>query len=158
MAVDTVLQNAKVYTEGEIVDGGIAIEGGKIVKIAKETNLPSASDKIDLNGCLTLPGLIDVHVHLRGQLQAYEEDFFTGTAAAVTGGITSILDMPNNKPITMDSASLRERMRVAEHGIVANVGFYSVFPKSLDEISRVVDEGAMAFKVFLTAQIGGLDV
>jgi len=158
LTVDTVLHNAKVYTKGKIVDGGIAVENGKIVRVAKETNLPSASNKINLNGCLTLPGLIDVHVHLRSQLQAYEEDFYTGTAAAVTGGIASVLDMPNNEPVTMDSVSLRERMRVAERRIVANVGFYSAFPENLDEIARVVEGGAMAFKLYLTTQIGGLDI
>jgi dihydroorotase (multifunctional complex type) len=158
LTVDTVLYNAKVYTSGKIVDAGLAVDDGKIVKVAKTPNLPSASEKIDLNGYLALPGLIDVHVHLRGQLQAYEEDFSSGTAAAVAGGITSVLDMPNNEPVTMDSASLRERMRVAERSIVANVGFFSAFPESLDEIGRVVDEGAMAFKLYLTAQIGGVDV
>ncbi len=140
------------------MEAGIAVDDGRIVKVAKETNLPYASNKLDLKGCLVLPGLIDVHVHLRGQLQSYEEDFFTGTAAAVAGGITSVLDMPNNEPVTMDSASLRERMRVARSGIVANVGFYSAFPESLDEIEKIVTEGAMAFKLYLTAQIGGLDI
>ncbi len=158
LTVDIVLRNAMVYTEGRIVKAGIAIERDKIVRIAKEANLPSASSTIDLNGCLALPGLIDVHVHLRDQLQAYEEDFFTGTAAAVAGGITSVLDMPNNSPVTMDSVSLRERMELARRSIVANVGFYSAFPESLDEIGRVVKEGAIAFKLFLTAQIGGLDI
>lgn len=153
-----VLYNAKVYVKGGIVDAGIAVDEGRVVKVAKETNLPSASSRIDLDGCLALPGLIDAHVHLRGQLQAYEEDFFSGTAAAVAGGFASVLDMPNNEPVTMDSASLRERAREAEQSIVANVGFYSAFPTSLDEISRVIKEGAMAFKLYLTAQIGGLDV
>jgi dihydroorotase len=107
---------------------------------------------------LALPGLIDVHVHLRGQHQAYEEDFFTGTAAAVAGGITSVLDMPNNKPVTMDSTSLRERMRTAQQSIVANVGFYSAFPENLEEIVEIVKKGAVAFKLYLTAQIGGVDI
>ncbi|MCW3986248.1 MAG: dihydroorotase family protein [Candidatus Bathyarchaeota archaeon] len=158
MTVDLVLYNVKVYCEGEIVDAGIAVEEGKIVKIAKEVNLPPASDRINLNRCLALPGLIDVHVHLRGQLQAFKEDFFTGTAAAIAGGITSILDMPNNKPVTVDSSSLRERMRVAKRRILANVGFYSAFPETLDEIGKVVREGAVAFKLYLAAQIGGLDI
>jgi dihydroorotase len=111
-----------------------------------------------LNGCLALPGLIDVHVHLRGQQQAYEEDFATGTAAAVAGGITSVLDMPNNQPITMDSASLRERIQAAKQDIVANVGFFSAFPKDFREIEKIVSEGGIGFKLFLTAQIGGLNI
>jgi dihydroorotase (multifunctional complex type) len=158
LVVDTVLHNAKALIGGELLKAGVAIDGSKIVKIAKEPNLPPASNKIDLHGCVMLPGLIDVHVHLRGQLQAYEEDFATGTAAAVVGGITSVLDMPNNKPVTMTATSLRKRMRAAERDIVANVGFFSAFPERLGEIDRLVEGGALGFKLFLTKQIGGLDI
>ncbi len=158
VVVDTVLHNAKVFVEGALIEAGVAVDGSRIVRVAKEPHLPPASNKIDLNGCLVLPGLIDAHVHLRGQLQAFEEDFSTGTAAAVAGGITSVLDMPNNKPVTMDSASLRERMKTAQRDVVANVGFFSAFPENLEEISRVVEEGAIGFKLYLTKQIGGLDI
>jgi len=140
------------------VDAGIAIEGGKIVKIAKEANLPPASMKINLNGHVVIPGPIDAHVHLRDQLLAHEEDFFTGTAAAVAGGVTTILDMPNNHPVTKDSASLERRMHVAQRSIVGNVGFYSAFPESLGEISEIVKGGALAFKVYLNGRVGGIDV
>jgi len=156
--VDTVLYNAKAFISGELLKAGVAIDGSKIVKVAKESNLPPASNRIDLHGCVMLPGLIDVHVHLRGQLQAYEENFATGTAAAVVGGIASVLDMPNNKPVTMNSTSLRKRMRAAERDIVANVGFFSAFPESLEEIDRLVEGGAVGFKLYLTKQIGGLDI
>jgi dihydroorotase len=158
LSADTVLRNAKVYTKGEVLDAGIAIKNGRIIRVAKEPHLPVAEDYIDLNGCLALPGLIDVHVHLRGQLQAYKEDFATGTAAAVAGGITSVLDMPNNQPVTMDSASLRRRVLLAQPRVVANVGFYSVFPRKIDEIQEVVREGAIAFKLYLTSRIGDLDI
>jgi len=156
--VDTVLYNAKTFIGGKLLTAGVAIDGDKIAKVAKEPNLPPASNKIDLHECVMLPGLIDVHVHLRGQLQASEEDFSTGTAAAVVGGITSVLDMPNNKPVTMNSTSLRKRMRAAERDIVANVGFFSAFPGSLEEIDRLVEEGTVGFKLYLTKQIGGLDI
>ena len=153
-----VLHNARIYTEGSVSEAGVAVDAGKIVKVAKEPNLPFASERLDLNGCLMLPGLIDAHVHLRAQLQSYEEDFFSGTTAAVTGGFTTVLDMPNNKPVTMNPASLRERMQSAEGDIVANVGFYSAFPESLDEISKIAREGAVGFKLYLNSQIGGIDV
>ena len=156
--VDTVLYNAKAFIGGELLKAGIAIDGSKIVRVAKEPNLPPASNRIDLHGCVMLPGLIDIHVHLRGQLQACQEDFFTGTAAAVVGGITSVLDMPNNKPVTMDSTSLGKRMRAAERDIVANVGFFSAFPESLEEIDKVVEDGAVGFKLYLTKQIGGINI
>ena len=74
LLVDTVLYNTKIFFQGDLVDAGIAINEGKIVKIAKPTNLPSASKKLDLKKHITLPGMIDCHVHLRDQQLAYKED------------------------------------------------------------------------------------
>ena len=158
MPVDTVLNNAKVYTRGRIVEAGLAIDEGRILKIAKKTNLPSASTRMNLEGHITLPGLIDPHVHLRNQQLAYKEDFFSGTAAAAAGGVTLTFDMPNNKPVTMDPISLRERMRLAERRAVVNVAFYSAFPQKLEEVPSIVKEGAMAFKLYMSEKIGGLNV
>ena len=158
MLVDRTLVNCKVYLEGDILEAGIAIENGKIVKIGKEPNLPESSEKINLNGCLALPGLIDVHVHLRDQRQAYEETFYTGTAAAVAGGITTVLDMPNNEPLTMSVQTLRERMKTAEKQALTNIAFYSAFPEEKDQIIQIVKEGAVAFKIFLIKKIGGLNI
>ena len=143
---------------GNIVEAGIAIDNGKIVKIAKDTNLPFASTTYNLKGYLTLPGLIDSHVHLRDQQLAYKEDFLTGTAAAAAGGVTLVVDMPNNKPVTIDSFSLKERMKLAEKRILVNVAFYSAFPKNLEEIAEVVKAGAVGFKLYLSNGIGGIDV
>ncbi|TET20146.1 dihydroorotase [Candidatus Bathyarchaeota archaeon] len=158
LPVDLVLSNAKVYTRRGIVEAGLAIDNGRIFRIAKETNLPQASTKLDLQGCIVLPGLIDMHVHLRDQQLAYKEDFFTGTSAAAAGGVTLTVDMPNNKPVTMSSKSLRERMKLAEKRITVNVAFYSAFPATLGEISSIVEEGAVGFKLFLSQGIGGLDI
>ena len=158
MPVDAVLNNAKIFTRGRIVEAGIAIDKGKIVKIAKDTNLPPASTKINLKGHTVLPGIIDPHVHLRDQQLAYKEDFFTGTAAAAAGGVTLVVDMPNNKPVTMDASSLKERMRLAEKQVLINVAFNAAFPKRVEEIAEVVKAGAVGFKVYLSSRIGGIDV
>lgn len=73
---------------------------------------------------ITLPGLIDIHVHLRTPGQEEKEDFFTGTSAALAGGFTTILDMPNNKiPITSLNL-LEEKIEIAKKNIVCDVGFY----------------------------------
>lgn len=158
MLVDLLLKNAKIYTAEGIVKAGLAIEGGHIFKIAKEANLPKASANVDLKGNLVLPGLIDPHVHLRDQQLAYKEDFFSGTAAAAAGGVTSALDMPNNKPVTMSAETLRERMRLAETKTIVNVGFFSAFPRSLGEVRSIVKEGAIGFKLYMSQRIGGLDI
>jgi dihydroorotase (multifunctional complex type) len=158
LQVDLVLYNGKIYTPKGFVEAGIAIEGARIFNIAKETNLPKASSKINLKGHMVLPGLIDSHVHLRDQERAYKEDFLTGTAAAAAGGFSLVMDMPNNKPVTMSVQSLRERMKLAEEKVLINVAFYSEFPKTLNEIGSIVKEGAVAFKLYLLQQIGGLNI
>jgi len=158
LLVDLVLYNAKIYTIKGLVTAGIAINEGKIFKIAKETNLPKSSMKLNLKGNVILPGLIDSHVHLRDQQLAYKEDFLSGTAAAAAGGVTSVIDMPNNKPTTMDSKSLRERMTLAKTRVYVNVAFYSAFPENLEEMRSIIEEGAVAFKLYLSEKIGGLDI
>ena len=158
MFVDLVLENAKIFFADRIVEAGLAVDGEKIARIAKETNLPSACKKIDLEGCLVLPGIIDAHVHLRDQDLEYKEDFFTGTCAAASGGVTTVLDMPNNVPVTMSIDSLRKRAGIAARKSVVNVAFYSAFPENLKEMKDIVEWGAKGFKLFLSRQIGGLNL
>ena len=156
MIVDSVLVNAKAYIKGTIVDCSFAIDDGKIFKIGKEARMPKADTKIDLKNQLVLPGLIDAHVHLRDEGKAYREDFFSGTVAAATGGMTTVLDMPNNEPVTMSVETLENRIRIAERKILVNVGFRSEFPKNIKEIERIVRDGAVGFKLFMASQVGGL--
>ncbi len=158
MIVDSVLTNAKAYLKGEIVDCSIAIEEGKIQKIGKETHMPKADQIIDINHKLVLPGVIDSHVHLRDEDKAYKETFVTGTAAAAVGGVTTVLDMPNNSPVTMSSETLHNRMEIAARRVLVNVGFYSEFPTSAEKIGAIVEEGAVGFKLFMAEQVGGLNV
>jgi dihydroorotase len=158
LIVDIVLTNAKAYFEGRIVDCSIAIEAGKIYKIGRETQMPGADEKKDLHNLLVLPGLIDEHVHLRDEGKSYKEDFTSGTSAAVAGGFTTVLDMPNNDPVTMSAKTLWNRMEIAQSKIVANIGFYSEFPTKLTETKEIVAEGAVGFKLFMGSQIGGLNV
>jgi dihydroorotase len=160
MIVDSVLTNAKAYLKerGQIVDCCIAIEEGKIYKIGKEPQMPNADEKTDLHGLMVLPGLIDEHVHLRDEGRAYKEDFASGTAAAAAGGFTTVLDMPNNDPVTKTAKRLENRMVLADRRLLVNVGFYSEFPNTLTEVKEIADMGAVAFKLFLNGQIGGVNI
>lgn len=117
-----------------------------------------AEATVSLKGLLVLPGLIDAHVHLRDQGKSYKEDFKSGTAAAAAGGITTVLDMPNNDPMTINAETLLNRMKTAEKKVLVNVGFYSEFPKNLQEIGEIIGEGAIAFKLFMGEQLGGLNI
>jgi dihydroorotase len=158
LKAELVLKDLKAYINGTVTECCLAIQNGKIAKIGKEAQMPKAATQISLKGLLVLPGLIDVHVHLRDEGKAYKEDFYSGTAAAAAGGFTTVLDMPNNTPVTMSAETLKNRMEKAEEKILVNVGFYSEFPKSLHEIDEIIDAGAVAFKLFLSEQVGGLNI
>jgi dihydroorotase len=158
LIVDSVLTNAKAYINKELIQCSIAIENGKIFKISKESHMPNSDEKIDLKNLLVLPGLIDPHVHLRAEGKSYKEDFYSGTAAAAGGGFTTVLDMPNNQPLTLNAEILKNRMKIARTRVLVNVGFYSEFPIDLHEIPQIVNEGAIAFKLFMARQIGGLNI
>jgi dihydroorotase len=140
LIVDSVFTNAKAYLNGQIIDCSIAIEECKIQKIGKETQMPNADEKIDLHNLLVLPGLIDEHVHLRDEGKAYKEDFASGTVAAAAGGFTTVLDMPNNDPVTMSVETLRNRMITAQGKVLINVGFFSEFPQKLAEVKTSLEK------------------
>lgn len=123
MKCDLTLSSAKAYINNTIVDCSIALEGGKIVKVGREAQMPKAEMKMDLKGLIVLPGLIDVHVHLRDEGKAYKEDFYSGTAAAACGGITTVLDMPNNMPVTMSAETLRNRMEMPRKKFLSMLAF-----------------------------------
>ena len=158
LSVDLVLKDLKAYVDTAVTECCLAIKNGEIFKIGKETRMPKAEATMSLKGLLVLPGLIDVHVHLRDEGKSHKEDFQSGTAAAAAGGITTVLDMPNNLPVTMSPEALKNRMKTAQEKILVNVGFYSEFPGNLREISEIIDEGAIAFKLFMGEQLGGLNV
>ncbi len=105
---------------------------------------------------LTLPGLIDPHVHLRDPGQIQKEDFFTGTSAALAGGYTTLLDMPNNQtPITTLNL-LEEKMAIAKEKIVCDVGFYfGSMGDNLDEFEKVHNK-IMGLKLYLNHTTGNL--
>ena len=130
MAVDLAIKNAKICLPSGMVEAGLAVDGQRFIKIAKETNLPSASKTINAKGNIILPGVIDAHVHLRDQGLEYKEDFYTGTCAAASGGVTTVIDMPNNVPVTMSVEALRRRIEIAEEKSIVNVAFYSALPEN----------------------------
>lgn len=104
---------------------------------------------------LTLPGLIDPHVHLRDPGQTEKEDFYTGTAAALHGGYTTLLDMPNNKTPIITKDLLEEKMKVAKEKIVCDIGFYfGSLGDNLDEFAKVQNE-VFGLKLFLNQTTGG---
>ncbi|MEM3507118.1 MAG: dihydroorotase family protein [Candidatus Bathyarchaeia archaeon] len=152
------LIDIKIPLNNELIDGGISIVDGKIKKIGKESNLIPLEEKIKGNKCIVLPGLIDVHVHLRDMELSYKEDFYSGTCAAATGGFTTVIDMPNTIPPTNSVERLKEKIEKASKNIVVNVGFHAAFIEDFQEIIKLRKEGAFSLKLYLSEPIVEVDV
>ena len=107
MKKKVLIKNAKIVNEGSITEGDVFIEDGIITEIASSIS-PKSPDLtiIDAEGNYLLPGLIDDQVHFREPGLEYKADMATESAAAVAGGLTSVMDMPNTNPPTLDSAAL----------------------------------------------------
>lgn len=104
---------------------------------------------------IILPGLIDPHVHLRDPEQTNKEDFYTGTCAALAGGFTTILDMPNNKTPITTSEKLDEKIKIAQEKIVCDVGFhFGSLGDNLEEFKKVKQK-VIGLKLYLSLTTGG---
>jgi dihydroorotase len=147
MPVDLNISETKILTESGFIECGIAINEGKIQKIGKTVNLPKSSSTLNVKGTITLPGLIDTHVHLRDLELSYKEDFQSGTSAAAAGGFTTVLDMPNSKPPTNNPARLMEKKAQTENKILVDVGFYGAFPRIENEYKKMAELGVIGFKL-----------
>lgn len=103
---------------------------------------------------VTLPGMIDIHVHLRDPGQIYKEDFYTGTYAALAGGITTVFDMPNNLEPIFSYQKLKEKESLAKQKAVCDFGFYfGTDGKNIEEFDKVADRVA-GLKVYLNLTTG----
>ena len=127
----------------------ILISDGHIEQIASDIDCPDV-DILDRSGCIAVPGLVDMHVHLRDPGQEYKETIETGTAAAAHGGFTGICSMPNTQPTTDNAATIDYVLDKARE-----VGHCRVYPsgactkglkgESLAEMGDMVAHGAVAF-------------
>lgn len=104
---------------------------------------------------IRLPGLIDAHVHLRDPGQTHKEDFTTGTSAAIAGGFTTVLDMPNNaEPITTVER-LKQKIETAKTKTVGTIGFhYGSMGDNLDSFAEAA-QYAVGLKLYLNRTTGG---
>lgn len=109
-----------------------------------------------MNKLLRLPGLIDIHVHLRDPGQTYKEDFYTGTCAALAGGVTTVFDMPNNLEPIFTYKKLLEKIRIARQKAVCDYGlFLGTDGNNLEEFEKV--EGlVVGLKIYLNLTTGQL--
>ncbi|MGW4423178.1 dihydroorotase [Streptosporangium sp. NPDC004631] len=124
-------------------------EHGKIVAIDREIK-PEPGDRVfDASGLLVVPGLIDVHVHFRDPGSPERESFLTGTAAAASNGVTTVLEMPTSDVPVTTAARLERRGRHLSGRSFIDFGLYAgAGHSSLDEVESCARAGAIAFKTF----------
>lgn len=104
---------------------------------------------------IKLPGLIDIHVHLRDMGQDQKEDFYSGTCAALAGGFTTVIDMPNNKKAIFTLQSLNEKIANAKSKTVCDLGFYFCsVGDNLNEFSKIYNK-VFGLKLYLNMTTGG---
>lgn len=132
MAVDLVLKDGIVIVNDRETILSLAIDSGKIEGFYKHGEEPESKRNIDCRGLYILPGLIDMHVHLRDLDQSEKEDYETGTMAAAAGGITTVVDMPNSKPPVLTRKILDQKIASATEKRFVNVGFYAGVGKIFD--------------------------
>ncbi len=141
--------DTKILVNARLVEGCIAIRGGKIIKVGKRASMPKASKCVDGRGLVAVAGLIDAHVHLRDMQLSDKEDFYTGTCAAAVGGFTTVLDMPNTLPPTDSALRLKEKQETARSKVVVNVGFHALPPRHVEDVREIADCGAFSFKLYM---------
>lgn len=153
MTIDLNIVNGLIFFSNEFIEGALAIEGERIIKIGKEPNLPQASETINAKGGLVIPGAIDIHVHFRDFKQKYKETLETGTRAAIAGGITSVIEMPNNKPPTDSAWRIKAKKQIIENKAAANIGFYSLIPKEKQEVLSLAETGVFGYKIYPDSEL-----
>ena len=105
----TIIKNARIVNEGKIVEGDVLIRNQRIERIDGEIGYEGAAHELDANGKYLLPGLIDDQVHFREPGLTHKGDLYTESRAAVAGGITSFMEMPNTVPQATTQALLAEK-------------------------------------------------
>ncbi len=141
MTVDLVLSNGILIVNDRETVQSVAIDRGKIQGFYKHGKEPDSRKTLDCRGLYILPGLIDMHVHLRDLNQSDKEDYESGTMAAAAGGITTVVDMPNSDPPVLSREVLDKKIKSAVSKRFVNVGFYAGIPKDIKsfEVSMVPD-------------------
>jgi len=156
-SADLVIKNGVVALSSSLRRCAIAAKDGKIAWLGSNSNAPRASKVIDASGLLVLPGVVDVHVHMRDPGATHKEDFRSGTAAAAAGGVTTVFDMPNNTPPTKDVKALRLKVFEAERKALVDYAFYGLITVGNgDDILPLARAGVIGFKCYMAETTGNM--
>jgi allantoinase len=152
LTVDIVIKNGLAVLPTGLNQSSIVIDEGKIIGIMKSSE-PRADKIIDAKDKIILPGMIDMHVHLRDPGFPERENFESGTRAAAAGGVTTVIDMPNTQPATVTLEAFRQKKSIAEKKSLVDFGFIGgagEVPQK--DIISLTEAGVTGFKSFLIAR------
>ena len=149
------LINGKIATHKGVFDGTVFVEDGKILKVEKGHIDTGSYETIDVNGKYILPGLIDAHVHFRTPGGTEKEDWVHGSKAALAGGVTTVLDMPNTNPPTVSQKLLDEKRELVKKDSLVNYGFFAgAAMDNVEEVAKMT--GIAGIKVYMGSSTGSL--
>ena len=152
------IKDAHIVNEGSIIHGDVYIEDGIIREISDSISVKSPDVHIfDAEGRHLLPGVIDDQVHFREPGLTHKADIGSESAAAVAGGITSFIEMPNTNPQTTTIEKLEEKFAIAAESSYANYSFmFGGTNDNLDEIKRLDKKACAGLKLFLGSSTGNM--
>ena len=151
------ITNARLVNEGEVRDADVLIHGDRIEKIGAGLTATDGATVLDAAGKMLLPGMIDDQVHFREPGLTNKGDLATESAAAVAGGITSFMDMPNVNPQTTNRQALADKYQMAEGRCRANYGFhFGATNSNIEEIKALQVGEASGIKAFMGASTGDM--
>ena len=146
---DLIISGAELVSSSGRLRKSVAIKDGKIEALIDTGEAPPTREEIDASGKILIPGLVDSHVHFREPGLVYKEGFASGSRAAAAGGVTTVMVMPTDNPVTVTPEQFIEKRELADghcfvdYALQAAVGTDTRFVRSL------VDLGAVSFEVFM---------
>lgn len=151
------ITNGNVFFNGKFSELDLRVDGGRIAEIGKNISSDS-EERVDARGMIVVPGLIDIHVHLREPGAEYKEDFKSGTRAAIAGGITNVFDMPNNRVPITTAKLMKEKIAIAEKNEKCKIGFYlGAATGNEKEWEKIANEKKFAgLKIYMGQTTGSL--
>jgi len=153
----TLILNAKIVNEGKVFESDVLMEGPYIRKIGMDLQSISAHQVIDANGKLLMPGVIDDQVHFREPGLTHKGNIFSESRAAVAGGVTSFMEMPNTVPPTFTQELLEEKYNIASKNSLANYSFFmGASNDNLEEVLKTNVKNVCGLKIFMGSSTGNL--
>lgn len=150
------IKNARIVNRGRIVEGDILVKNGRIERVGGVIDAP-AEIELDATGKYVLPGIIDDQVHFREPGLTHKASIFSESRAAVVGGVTSFMEMPNTKPPATTQELLADKYAIAEKTSLANYSFYmGAANDNLEEVLRTDPENVCGVKAFMGSSTGNM--